>query len=108
MWNTKAVIHYSENGFWKQFKTRTRKLFSIKDRGQTSHVLTLTCDLQFQSTASHGSDQHTCKKINAKGQSVRMRVEMDGETNKQTDGGNCMTSHANAESNYKVSDSENK
>jgi len=39
-------------------------LSSTKDRSQTDHILTLTltCDLQFQSPVSHGSDPHTHKR----------------------------------------------
>jgi len=50
-------------------------LSSIKNRGQTDHIFTLTCDFQFQSPASHGSDP-----THAKGQSVQ-KIEW-----KQTDG----------------------
>ena len=44
---------------------KTRKLSSIEDRGQTDRILILTCDFQFQSPTSHGSDPHTCKRPTA-------------------------------------------
>jgi len=40
---------------------------SIEDQGQTDRVLTLTCDLQFQSPVSYDSDPHaTCKRSRPK------------------------------------------
>jgi len=59
---------------WWVTAALTRKLSSTEDRDQTDCVLaltlTLTCDLQFHSPASYGSDPHM-QKIKAKGQSVQ-------------------------------------
>jgi len=38
----------------------------MKDRGRTDRVLILTCDVQFQSPASRGSEPHTCKRSRPK------------------------------------------
>jgi len=63
--------------------------------------LTLTCDLQFQSTVSHGSDPHTCKRSRPRSVASKNRVETDGGMDRwtyiQTENGcNCITSHVNA------------
>jgi len=51
-------------------------------------------DLEFRE--SYGHDPHTYKKIKVKGQSVRkIRLETTGRTDGRTDGGDCITSHAN-------------
>jgi len=57
---------------------------------RTDFVLTLTRYFQFQSPESHCSDPHTCKRSRPKVHQLE-RVETDG----QTDGGNCITSHPN-------------
>jgi len=68
----------------------TRKLSSINDRGHTDRVLILTVTFGFNPlqaivvTHTHSKDQ---------GQSVR-NIEWK-QTDEQTDGGDCITSHAN-------------
>jgi len=77
----------------------TRKLSSIEDRGQTDRVLTLTCDLQFQSSANHGSHPHTCRRSRPK-VSWFERQSGNRRTDGRTDGGDCITSRANAVGKY--------
>ena len=81
-------------------------MFLIEDRGQTYRVLilviqTLTCDLQFQSPVSHDSDPHACKRSRPKVSQFKNRVETDGR-DEQTDGGDCITSYANAVGNQLI------
>jgi len=61
--------------------TLTRKLSLIKDRGQTNHILivTLICDLQFQSPVSDGMTHHRhAKDQGNRSVSSKDRVETDG------------------------------
>ena len=60
----------------------------IENRDQTDRILilflTLTCDLQFQSSASHGSDPYT-QKIKAKHVGSKDNVEIGGWTDRRTE-----------------------
>ena len=73
-----------------------RKLSSIQEQGQTDCILSLTCDLQFQSlqamivTHTHAKDEGQ-RSVGSKN-----RVETDG----QTDKGDCITLHANVVGKY--------
>jgi len=68
---------------------QTRKLSSIEDRGRTDRVLTLTYDLQFQSSASHGSDPHISKRSRPKVSRLE-RQSGNRRMDRQTDGGDCV------------------
>ena len=60
-------------------------------------VLTLSCDLQFQSPVSRGSYPHTYKRSVDSKDRVK---QTDGQMDRHTDGGNCITSRANTVGKY--------
>jgi len=84
-------------GYTQKFAIRvahsTRKMSLIKDRGQTL-TLTLTCDLQFQSRVSHGSDPHTHKRSRPKFSQFE-RCSGNRQTDRRINGTDCITSRAN-------------
>jgi len=75
------------------------------DRGQTDRVLTLTCDLQFQSAARHVSDPHTrTKDQRQKSVGSKEWKRTDGRTDRRMEAIALEpTSHANAVGNKQPS-----